>query len=219
MISLSRNITLFWHQHNNNTIGSKNNRLTYSAPGANKFKAFLAGIPIQEEARVFKMCFIMPDASFQPHNPVKPNKELREPSNKAERQQNSQTWKKKNKTQNSHSSTPDMDTKFVLDNIKRIHEIETNPEPTTLMPKDELLRWHYKLGHLSFKRLKSMAEHGISQGSWHLSQTIVSHTSIWQADKATMANQRDANPTGTNGHKTRTDPLSGSIEWQDSLHN
>ena len=50
------------------------------------------------------------------------------------------------------------DTKFVLDNIKTIHKIEGDPELTTLMPKDELLRWHYKLGHLSFERQKAMAE-------------------------------------------------------------
>ena len=78
----------------------------------------------------------------------------------AEGKENSQTWKK-NGNKNPHSSTPDTDTKFVLDNVRRIHEIETDPEPATMMPKDELLRWHYKLDHLSFKRLKFMAEHGV----------------------------------------------------------
>ena len=101
------------------------------------------------------MHFIPPDednVSFQPQDQVKPNKELREPSNKVE----------------GHLSTLDMDTKFILNDVKRIHEIETDPEPTLLMPKDELLRWHHKLGHLSFERLESMAEHVFFQGGWQL---------------------------------------------------
>ena len=143
---LSRNITLIWHQcHFTKTMPLDPRTsvgLIYSVPDTNEFKAFLVGILVKEEPRVFKMLFLPPDednASFQLHNPIKPNKELREPSNKAEWQQDSQTWKK-NENPNPHLSKPDMDTNFILDGIKRIHDIETGPETATLTPKDELLR-------------------------------------------------------------------------------
>ena len=38
--------------------------------------------------------------------------------------------------------------------------IPENPEPTSLDPHDELLRWHYRLGHLPFKRVKQLARAG-----------------------------------------------------------
>ena len=33
------------------------------------------------------------------------------------------------------------------------HVIPEDQEPTSLDPHDELLRWHYRLGHLSFDRI------------------------------------------------------------------
>ena len=33
------------------------------------------------------------------------------------------------------------------------HVIPEDQEPTSLDPHDELLRWHYRLGHLSFERI------------------------------------------------------------------
>ena len=38
--------------------------------------------------------------------------------------------------------------------------IPDDPEPTSLNPHDELLRWHYRLGHLSFDRVKQLARTG-----------------------------------------------------------
>ena len=38
--------------------------------------------------------------------------------------------------------------------------IPDDPEPTTLNPHDELLRWHYRLGHLPFERVKQLARTG-----------------------------------------------------------
>ena len=40
------------------------------------------------------------------------------------------------------------------------HVIPDEPEPTSLDPHDELLRWHYCLGHLSFDRIKQLASTG-----------------------------------------------------------
>ena len=41
------------------------------------------------------------------------------------------------------------------------HVIPDDKEPTTIDPQDELLRWHYRLGHLSFKRILQMARQSI----------------------------------------------------------
>ena len=38
--------------------------------------------------------------------------------------------------------------------------IPDDEEPTSLDPHDELLRWHYLLGHLSFDRIKQLANKG-----------------------------------------------------------
>ena len=37
------------------------------------------------------------------------------------------------------------------------HVIPDDQEPTSLDPHDELLRWHYRLGHLPFERIKQLA--------------------------------------------------------------
>ena len=40
------------------------------------------------------------------------------------------------------------------------HVIPDDKEPTTLDPHDELLHWHYCLGHLPFDRIKQLASAG-----------------------------------------------------------
>ena len=40
------------------------------------------------------------------------------------------------------------------------HVIPEDPEPKSLEPQDELLRWHYRLGHFPFDRIKQLANNG-----------------------------------------------------------
>ena len=40
------------------------------------------------------------------------------------------------------------------------HVIPDNQEPTSLDPHDELLRWHYRLWHLPFDRIRQLASQG-----------------------------------------------------------
>ena len=40
------------------------------------------------------------------------------------------------------------------------HTIPEDHEPTSLDSHDELLRWHYRLGHLSFERIRQLARLG-----------------------------------------------------------
>ena len=46
--------------------------------------------------------------------------------------------------------------------------IPEDPEPKSLDPQDELLRWHYCLGHMPFDRIKQLANKG------HLSKRLLS---------------------------------------------
>ena len=48
----------------------------------------------------------------------------------------------------------------VIDMGPITHVIPDDPEPKTLDPQDELLRWHYHLGHLPFDRVKQLADKG-----------------------------------------------------------
>ena len=47
-----------------------------------------------------------------------------------------------------------------LQHIDLSHLIKHKEEPTKLNPSDEILRWHYKLGHAPFKLLQRMASQG-----------------------------------------------------------
>ena len=40
------------------------------------------------------------------------------------------------------------------------HVIPEDEEPTSMDPHDELLRWHFHLGHLSFDRIRQLARSG-----------------------------------------------------------
>ena len=48
----------------------------------------------------------------------------------------------------------------VIDMDPITHVIPEDPEPKFLDPQDELLRWHYRLGHLPFDRIKQLANKG-----------------------------------------------------------
>ena len=47
-----------------------------------------------------------------------------------------------------------------LQQTEKPNLIEEEEEPSKLSPSDELLRWHYKLGHAPFTRLQQMAKRG-----------------------------------------------------------
>ena len=40
------------------------------------------------------------------------------------------------------------------------HTIPDDKEPTAISTQDELMRWHYRLNHLSFKHMVKMAKQG-----------------------------------------------------------
>ena len=60
----------------------------------------------------------------------------------------------------SHEAS-DQEPKTTLVDVGLIsHVILEDPEPTSLDPHDELLRGHYRLGHLPFDRVNQLAQMG-----------------------------------------------------------
>ena len=93
------------------------------------------------------MMHIIPDEdddnSFQPKDPVEP------PSPE---ENNQEKWlPKADDSMASGLQTTLIDLGLIT------HMIPEDQEPTSLNPHDELLRWHYQLGHLPFNRIKQLA--------------------------------------------------------------
>ena len=86
------------------------------------------------------------DESFQPKDPVAPPAE-EENDPVASPEQSPEA-----------PGTGPMTTQVDLGPITQV--IPEDTEPTSLDPHDELLRWHYRLGHLPFDRVKQLAQTG-----------------------------------------------------------
>ena len=83
------------------------------------------------------------DESFQPKDPVEP------PT-----QDGTDQDKTLDEVMTKMPNTP------IVDMGPVPHVIPDDQEPTSLDPHDELLRWHYRLGHLSFDGIKQLASKG-----------------------------------------------------------
>ena len=152
-MTTSKNITLFWSQRQfvkTVPLDPRTNvGLTTTAAGTRSYRAYCAMIDTQEteEANIFTTHMIPDDdeESFQPSDPVAPPAQDEEPVA-------------------SPKQSPEgpvqgpMTTIMDLGPIPQV--IPEDPEPTSLNPHDELLRWHYRLGHLPFEQVKQLARTG-----------------------------------------------------------
>ena len=153
-LTTSKNITLFWSQRRyTKTVPldpTTNVGLTTTARGARAFRAFCGTLerPETRQNNIFTPHIIPEDdeESFQPKDPVEPpdtkedsNEEITVPIQY-------------------EVVTPPQTT--VLDLGPIPHVIPDEPEPKSLDPQDELLRWHYRLEHLPFDRIKQLADKG-----------------------------------------------------------
>ena len=146
---------LFWSQRRfTKTVPldpTTNVGLTTTASGARSFRAFCATIerPETKQENIFTT-YIIPDdeddESFQPKDPVEPP----------------QTTEDSNEeillTNKDEVITQPQTT--VVDLGPITHVIPEDPEPKSLDPQDQLLLWHYRLGHLPFDRIKQLANKG-----------------------------------------------------------
>ena len=151
-LTTSKNITLFWAQRRFTKtvpLDSKTNvGLTMTASGTGSFRAFCATVNHQEtkEMNIFTTHVIPEeedDESFQPKDPVEPDTQDKIEQIKAQ-----------------DEAVTEAPKASLVDMGPITHVIPDDQEPTSLDPHDELLRWHYRLGHLSFDQIKQLASTG-----------------------------------------------------------
>ena len=159
-LTTSKNITLVWAQRRYvKTVPldtETNVGLTTTAAGARSFRAFSTSIKAPEtiQPNIFTT-HVIPDEdgisehdeSFQPKDPIEPPNsdtgDMADASGKLDEimiQEQPQTT--------------------MVDIGPITHVIPEDKEPTSLDPHDELLCWHYRLGHLSFERIRQLARLG-----------------------------------------------------------
>ena len=154
-LTTSKTITLFWAQRRyakTVPLDSKTNvGLTTTAAGAQSFRAFCANIKVPEtvQPNIFTTHVIPDDddESFQPKDPIAlPNSDTEEVVDAPGKIEETMTQGQPQTT--------------VVDLGPITHMIPEDDEPNSLDPHDELLRWHYRLGHLSFDRIRQLAHMG-----------------------------------------------------------
>ena len=155
-------IQLFWNQRKYvKTIKldpRRNIGVTHTAPGIHKFKQFVAQQAGQTPSPCCFETHIIPDdddeISLQPPDPIHPHTQEIQPQFPVQQSEPPITTPTK-------EENPVTQVDFTpLHPIETPNVIEQEEDPTKLNPSDELLRWHYKLGHAPFKLLQRMASQG-----------------------------------------------------------
>ena len=155
-LTTSKNITLLWAQRQfakTVPLDTKTNvALTTTASGAHSFFAFCATINVPEtkQTNIFTTHVILDEddeESFQPKDPIEPPILDTEGPEYLEPKYN-------------EAMTQDQPQTTLVDLGPIACMIPEDQEPTSLDPHDELIRWHYRLGHLSFEHILQLTRSG-----------------------------------------------------------
>ena len=154
----STTIVLFWNQRKFTKRIKLDPKLNIAmintAPGIQQYKSYIMnqGEASNRHTHIFETRIIPEkesdqeqeddDLSFQPPDPVQAGNKSGL-VHKVDHANESATGD----TQQNHNDTTTAD-EFSLE---LPHTISDNKEPTTISTQDELMRWHYRLNHLSFK--------------------------------------------------------------------
>ena len=134
--------------------------MTHTTLGIHKFKEFITQQLIQTPCPCcFDTHIILDDddISLQPLDPIDPDDQEQPPPFLLQQQQEQPLAPKELGLM---TLPPKMQIEFSpLQQIKP-NLIEGKEDPSTLTQSDELLCWHYKLGHAPFKTLQRMATQG-----------------------------------------------------------
>ncbi|KAL7561622.1 hypothetical protein ACA910_001490 [Epithemia clementina (nom. ined.)] len=162
-LTTSKEIILFWKQRQHRkTIplsATTNVGVTTTAPGIKKYHAYCAQVEgqtppvpvcfstiVSDEEDDFDGDVEMDDQSFT-NDPVEPPPLHPHPAPNDTLQ-----------TEEINTASPRQ--VMFQQEATAAHVIPPEEEPTTMSSKDQLLRWHYRLGHLPFSRLQHMAKLG-----------------------------------------------------------
>ena len=125
--------------------------LTTTAAGTRAYRAYCTSI--KEEETKGKNIFtthVIPDDGdndfFQPSDPVAPSADADDEPVLSPEQ--------------SHETPGPGPLTTLVDPCPISHVIPEDPEPMSLNPHDELLWWHYRMGHLPFDWIKQLAQTG-----------------------------------------------------------
>ena len=156
-------IQLFWnHRKYVKSIKldpRRNIGMTHTAPGIHKFQDFVAQQAIQIPCPCCFDTHIIPDADdevlLQPPDPIQTHMQEAPPPFRLQLEQPSTTPEQ-------GTTTLPTTTHVNLAPLQRStpNLIEPEDEPSKHNPSDELLRWHYKLGHAPFEMLQWMSTQG-----------------------------------------------------------
>ena len=155
VLMTSKHIVLFWSQRwFTKTVPSDQNTnvgLTTTASGAKSFHGFCATLdkPETRQANIFTTHIIPDDDdddSFRPKDPVEPPQPLETSTEEI--------------LKNNNDAAVTMPQATVIGLGPVPHVIPEDQEPKSLDPQDELLQWHYRLGHLPFDCIKQLATKG-----------------------------------------------------------
>ena len=164
-------IQLFWDQRKYvKTIKldpRRNIGMTHTAPGIHRYTDFLAQqATITPEGPCCFDTHVIPDdddeGSLQPPDPIQPQMQEIQPQFPLQ-QMGPLTTTPDPITKDPIEKTLQTMTQLdfaPLQQTEKPNLIEEEEEPSKLNPSDELLRWHYKLGHAPFTRLQQMAKRG-----------------------------------------------------------
>ena len=177
--------------------------LTTTATGTRSFRAFCASLNVEDtkETNIFTT-HVIPDEeddeSFQPRDPAAPPEaEAVEPVASPEQ---------------SHEAPGPGPSTTLVDLGPISHVIPEDEEPTSLNPHDELLRWHYRMGHLPFDQIKHLAQSG--QLPKKLLAVKKPFCAACQYSKMT---KRPWRVKGENKHATKTATQPGQVVSVDEL--
>ena len=164
----STTIVLFWNQRKfTKTVKldpKVNIAMMNTAPGIQQYKSCIMnqGDEPNRHTHIFETHIIPEEESdqeqeddelsFQPPDPV-------QATNKSglDHKVNHADESTTGDTQQNHNDTTTAE-EFSLE---LPHMIPDDKEPTMISAQDELMRWHYRLNHLSFKRMFKMAKQGL----------------------------------------------------------
>ena len=134
--------------------------LTTTAAGARSFRAFCATVTVPEtvQPNIFTTHVIQDEdnESFQPKDPIEVHALDTEEVVDAPGQLDETMTQGPTPT----TVTQGQPQTTMVDLGPLTHVIPEDQEPTSMDPNDELLRWHYRLGHLSFDRIRQLARSG-----------------------------------------------------------
>jgi hypothetical protein len=171
----SKEVILYWDQktvYKTITLDKATNiAITATAPCYEKYKAYVA--TIEDLYKEVETPFVLPAAIIEDDDDATQvvgqeealmdddNLSFSEPTSPARRKTVAMEPENSLQSEIFGAKNDNQPLQVTFSDLPKPHIIPEEEEPMQLTPHDELLRWHYRLGHLPFRRLIKMCLQGI----------------------------------------------------------